>query len=169
MTFETAVLGSRSLTVPTVCEDIRQNLKKKKKKKTEARSRGGRPRLPAPNSPYSFCGRKATFEEEEKDRNQSQELCENRGGRPGIPVPNNSPTVSVDVKQHLKKKKTEASLRSCENRGGRPGLPVPNIPYRLCGSKATLTSNSDASWPENVGHNYVEMFPPAGFTFLLCQ
>ena len=24
-------------------------------------SRGGRPKLPVPNSPYSFCGRKATL------------------------------------------------------------------------------------------------------------
>ena len=31
---------------------------------------------------------------------RAQELCESRGGRPGLPVPN-TPTVSVDVKQHL--------------------------------------------------------------------
>ena len=30
-------------------------------------SRGGRPGLPAPNSPYGLCGRKATLEEEEED------------------------------------------------------------------------------------------------------
>ena len=97
MTVETAVLGSPSLTDTTVCEDIRQNLKKKKKKTDD----------------------------------RAQELCESRGGR--------------------------------------PRLPAPNIHYRLCGSKATLTSNSDTSWLENVGHNYVEVFPPAGFTLLLCQ
>ena len=73
MTVETAVLGSPSLTDTTVCEDIRQNLKKKK---TEARaqelceSRGGRPRPPVPNIPYRLCGSKATLEEEE-DRSQS--------------------------------------------------------------------------------------------------
>ena len=32
-------------------------------------SRGGRPGLPVPNSPYDLCGRKATFEEE------NDELC----------------------------------------------------------------------------------------------
>ena len=45
--------------------------------------------------------------EEEADREQrnfrAQELCESRGGRPGLPVLN-TPMVSVDVKQHLKKK-----------------------------------------------------------------
>ena len=30
-------------------------------------SRGGRPGLPVPTSPYCFCGRKATFEEEEEE------------------------------------------------------------------------------------------------------
>ena len=68
-----AVLGAPSLTVPKVCVDIRQDLKKNKKTKARV-----------------------------------QELCEIRGGRPGIPVPNDSPTVSVDVKQHLKKKMPEA-------------------------------------------------------------
>ena len=43
-------------------------------------------------------------------------------------------TVSVDVKQHLKKKAQEL----CESRGGRPGLPVPNSPYGLCGREATF-------------------------------
>ena len=43
-------------------------------------------------------------------------------------------TVSVDVKQHLKKKAQEL----CESGGGRPGLHVPNSPYGLCRQKATL-------------------------------
>ena len=44
--------------------------------------------------------------------------------------------VSVDLKQHLKKKKTlsQSSGAVCESRGGRPGLPVPN---GLCGLEAT--------------------------------
>ena len=47
-------------------------------------SRGGRPGLPVPNSPYGLCERKATL-----NLNQRvQELCESRGGRPGLPVPN---------------------------------------------------------------------------------
>ena len=44
-------------------------------------SRGGRPVLPVPNSPFGLCGRKATFVE-------AQELCESRGGCPVLPVPN---------------------------------------------------------------------------------
>ena len=46
------------------------------------RRRGGRPGLPAPNSPYGLCGRKATL------KNRVREPCEGRGGRPGLPVPN---------------------------------------------------------------------------------
>ena len=45
--------------------------------------------------------------------------------------------VSVDVKQHLKKK-TNTEIRAqeqCESRGGRPGLPAPDRHYGLCGRK----------------------------------
>ena len=45
-------------------------------------SRGGRPGLPDPNSPYGPCGRKATL------KNRAQELCESRGGRESRGVPN---------------------------------------------------------------------------------
>ena len=45
-------------------------------------SRGGRPGLPVPNSPYGLCGRKATL------KNRAQDLCDSRGGRPGLLVPN---------------------------------------------------------------------------------
>ena len=45
-------------------------------------SRGGCPGFPVPNSPYCFCGRKATL------KNRAQELCESGGGRPGLPFPN---------------------------------------------------------------------------------
>ena len=50
--------------------------------------RGGRPGLPyIPNSPYSFCGRKATLN---LNNTGAQELCESRSGRPGLPyIPNN--------------------------------------------------------------------------------
>ena len=48
-------------------------------------SRGGRPGLPVPNSPYGLCGRKATFNVFSV---RAQELCERRGGCPGLPVPN---------------------------------------------------------------------------------
>ena len=52
--------------------------------------RSGRPGLPAPNSPFGFCGRKATldFNTAERERDRAQGLCESRGGRPGLPVPN---------------------------------------------------------------------------------
>ena len=49
--------------------------------KTElCESRGGRPELLVPNSPYGLCRHKATL-------NLKTELCESRGGRPGLPVP----------------------------------------------------------------------------------
>ena len=48
-------------------------------------SRGGRPGLPAPNSPYCLCGRKATLN---YIYDRAQELCESRSSRPGIPVRN---------------------------------------------------------------------------------
>ena len=59
-------------------------------------SRGGRPGLPVPNSPYALCGRKATLGMNLGFR--AQELCESRGGRPLIVL--NIWLVSVDVKQH---------------------------------------------------------------------
>ena len=119
-------------------------------------TRGGRPGLPVPNSPYGLCGRKAT-----PNSLRAQELCKSHGGRPGIPVPNSAYglcgckatlnrssvrvevdvlgslslillMVSVDVKQHW----TGAVWMS----RWRPGLPVPNSPYGLCGRKATLNS-----------------------------
>ena len=40
-------------------------------------SRGGRPGLSVPNSPYRLCRRL-----------RAQEVCESRGGRSGLPVPN---------------------------------------------------------------------------------
>ena len=48
--------------------------------------------------------------------------------------------VSVDVKQHLKKRSTDSWLRQkpYESRGGRPGLPVPNSSYRLSGRNAAF-------------------------------
>ena len=125
-------------------------------------SLGGRPELPVPNNPYSFCGRQTIFED------KFLELCESRGGRPRLPVLNKpygfcgrraifedkeelrscvkvevavlgSPSiinlmVSVDVKQYLK-----IRVRGlCESRGGRPGLPVLNKPYGFSGRKATV-------------------------------
>ena len=48
-------------------------------------SRGGRPGLPVPNSPYGLCGRKARLN---YPLVRAQELCESRGGRPALLVPN---------------------------------------------------------------------------------
>ena len=46
--------------------------------------------------------------------------------------------LTVDVKQHLKKKNLTTEFRSCVNVDvdGRPGLPVPNSSY--CGRKAAF-------------------------------
>ena len=52
-------------------------------------------------------------------------------------------TISVDVKQHQKKKPVSFKAQElCGGRGGRPGLPVPNSPYVLCGREAT----SEEGW-----------------------
>ena len=58
------------------------------------------PGVPVPNRPYGLCGRKATLDIASELRNCVK--VESRGGRPGSPVPN-SPIISVDVKQYLKK------------------------------------------------------------------
>ena len=50
-------------------------------------SRGGRPGLPIPKSPYGLCGCKATLILLSV---RAQELCESLGGHPGLPVPNSS-------------------------------------------------------------------------------
>ena len=47
-------------------------------------SRGGRPVLPVPKSPYGLCGREAALEKKTVSF-RAQELCESRGGRPGLP------------------------------------------------------------------------------------
>ena len=52
------------------------------------KSRGGRPGLPVPNSPYGLRGRKTTLNSLNSSSNRAQELCESRGGRRGLPVPN---------------------------------------------------------------------------------
>ena len=91
-------------------------------------SRGGRPGLTVPNSPYSLCGRKAIL------KNRAPELCESRGGRPGLTV-SNSPYSLCGRKAILKNRAPEL----CESRGGRPGLTVPNS---LCGRKAILTNRA---------------------------
>ena len=96
-------------------------------------SRGGRPGLPVPNSPYGLCGRKATL------KNRAEEFCEGRCGRPGVPV-SNSPYGLCGPKATLN---NLLELRSCESRSGRPGLLVLNSPYGFCGRKATLNLNYD--------------------------
>ena len=56
-------------------------------------------------------------------------------------------TVSVDINQHLKKRK-KTQIRGqelCESRGGCPGLPIRNSMYSLCGRKATLEEEEDTS------------------------
>ena len=49
--------------------------------------------------------------------------------------------VSVDVKQHWRRRRRWPSDRNqelCESLIGRPGLPIPHSPYGLCGRKATF-------------------------------
>ena len=50
-------MGSLSLTVRTVCVDLKQHRSYRAQELCE--SRGGRPGLPVLNSPYGLCGRKA--------------------------------------------------------------------------------------------------------------
>ena len=46
--------------------------------------------------------------------------------------------VSVDVKQHERKKKDQSRAQELCGSRGVPWLPVPNSPYGLCRRKATL-------------------------------
>ena len=62
MKAEVDVLGSLSLTVPTVSVDVKQHRTRIQSRSQElCESGGGRPRIPVPNSPYGLCGRKATL------------------------------------------------------------------------------------------------------------
>ena len=57
-------------------------------------SGGGRSGVPVPNSHHGLCGRKTKFEEEEKEKRKERKK------------------TSVDVKQHLKKRKKGAGQNS---------------------------------------------------------
>ena len=61
MKVEVDVLGSLSLTVLVVSVDVKAILEEHSRAKELCESRGGRPGLPVPNSPYGLCGRKATL------------------------------------------------------------------------------------------------------------
>ena len=64
MKVEVAVLGSSSLIVRTVTACGREaalNESYSHRAQKLCESRGGRPGLPVPNSPYGLCGRKATL------------------------------------------------------------------------------------------------------------
>ena len=79
---EVAVLGCSSLTVLMFFCGCKATVNSNCQSSTAqelCESRGGRPGLPVPNSPYCFCGHKATL------KNRAQALCESRGGRPGLP------------------------------------------------------------------------------------
>ena len=83
-------------------------------------SRGGRPGLPVPNSPYGLCGRKATLNSTITTR--VLELCESRGGRPGLSVLNSSYGL-CGLNATLDSNSTTRAQELCGSRGGRPGLP----------------------------------------------
>ena len=65
-------------------------------------SRGGRPGLPVPYSPYGLCGHKATSEEEVEgsELRSCGKVEVDALGSPSLKVL----MVSVDVRQHLKKR-----------------------------------------------------------------
>ena len=67
MKAEVTVLGSLSLTVPTVSVEVQQHW------------------TSVPKRPYGLCGRIATL-----DCQRAQELGESRGGRPGPPLSDSS-------------------------------------------------------------------------------
>ena len=58
MKVEVAVLGSPSLKVLMDYVDVKQH---DRRAQELCESRGGRPGLPVPKSPYGFCGRKTTL------------------------------------------------------------------------------------------------------------
>ena len=136
MKVEVAVPGSPSLIV-LIISGRKATLKNRAHELCG--SRGGRPGLPTPNSPYGLFGRKATL------KNRAHKLCESRGTRRGLPAPN-SPYGLCGRKATLEREKGKKKGRYClfraqelcESRGGRPGLPVPDSPYGPCGRKATL-------------------------------
>ena len=67
---EVAVQGYPSLIVPVISVPGVTSVRAQEL----CESRGGRPGLSVPNSPYRLCRRL-----------RAQELCESRGGRPGLP------------------------------------------------------------------------------------
>ena len=73
MKVEVGILDFPTLIALMVPVDVKQNLKKLSGARTQelCESRGGRPGLPAPNSPHGHCGRQATVEEEVGSRQSS--------------------------------------------------------------------------------------------------
>ena len=86
-------------------------------------SRGGRPRLSVPNSPYGLCGLNAKFEEEEEEEKEKEKKRKE--------------------KKEKKKRQLPRAQELCESRSGRPRHPVPNSPYGLCGRKGTFEEAED--------------------------
>ena len=86
--------GCNSVSAPLEGENWIQHLRAQEL----CESRGGRPGLPVPNTPYGLCGRKATLNERKNNNYivRAQELCESPGPSMSLIVR----TVSVDVKQH---------------------------------------------------------------------
>ena len=123
MKVEVPVLGSPSLIVLMVSLDVNQHNICQAQVLCE--SRGGRPGLPVPNSPYGLFGRKSTFVKLRCCVKVEVDVL----GSPSLIVL----MVSLDVNQH---NICQAQVL-CESRGGRPGLPVPNSPYGLFGRKST--------------------------------
>ena len=98
---EVAVLGSPSLISLMVSVDVNHHERRSILRAQElCESRGGRPRLPVPNKPYGFCGRKSP-------RKKKKVYTESSGAVLKVEVVVlGSPSlislmVSVDAEQHL--------------------------------------------------------------------
>ena len=95
-------------------------------------SRGGRPELPVPNSPYGLCGRKAALNCSISELRSCVKVEVAVLSFPSLIVL----MVSVDVKQHERRRMIGSRAQElCESRGGRPELPVRNKPDGFCRRK----------------------------------
>ena len=126
----------RSPTVGNVSVDVKQRWTTRVRAQELCESRGGRPGLRVPNSPYVPATSK-------KHCLRAQELCESEDDVLGSPT-----LIALTVsgpKPTLKKHYLRAQ-ELYESRGGRPGLPVPKSPDGLWGRKAALNITQSDSF-----------------------
>ena len=105
-------------------------------------SLGGRPRLPAPNSPYGLCGRKATWKKSVRSLWTKSNMGKVRTVSVDEKQHGKVRTVSVDEKQHGKVRtvsvdeKQHGKVRTVSVDEKQHG----KSPYGHCGRKATRKS-----------------------------